>query len=81
MFKDILVFLGSSFGMIFKFILIIALALGGVYSFCTMFMFRFLWDGAMRLGICAICVVGIIGLLLVGREKDADEVTQDDFRP
>lgn len=80
MIKDILKFIGGSFGMILKFILILALALGGTYSFGTMFMFPFIWEGAERLGIAAACVLGIIGLLRIGREKD-DEVTEDDFRP
>ena len=78
MIKDILKFIGGSFGMILKFILILALALGGTYSFGTMFMFPFFWEGAKRLGICAVCVLCIIGLLRIGREKE--EVTEDDFR-
>jgi hypothetical protein len=78
--KDILAVIGGAFGMIFKFILIIAFSLGGCYCFGTMFMVKFIWDGLMRLGICAACVLGIIGLLRIGREKD-DEVTEDDFRP
>lgn len=80
MIGDILKFLGGAFGMIFKFILIIAFAAGGVYCFGTMFMFPFLWEGLTRLGICAACVLGIIGLLRIGREKD-EGPTEDDFRP
>jgi len=79
MIKAILSFMGSAFGMIFKFILIIALSLIGVYCFGTMFMFRFIWEGATRLGITAGCVLGIIGLLQIGREKDEGPV-EDDFR-
>ena len=77
--RDILKVIGSAFGMIFKFILIIALSLGGCYSFGTMFMFPFFWEGAKRLGICAVCVLCIIGLLRIGREKE-EEMTEDDFR-
>ena len=73
MIRDILAVLGGTLGMIFKFILIIALSLGGCYTFGTMFMFPFIWEGLTRLG--------IIGLLRIGREKEEDEVTEDDFRP
>ena len=79
MIGEILKFMGSAVGMIFKFILIIAFALGGTYCFGTMFMFPFFWEGAKRLGICAVCVLCIIGLLRIGREKE-EEVTEDDFR-
>ena len=81
MIRDILAVLGGTLGMIFKFILIIALSLGGCYSFGTMFMFPFIWEGLIRLGITAACVLGIIGLLRIGREKEEDEVTEDAFRP
>ena len=81
MIKAILVFMGSAFGMIFKFIMIIALTLAGVYCFGTMFMFPFIWEGATRLAITAGCALGVIGLLRIGREKDDYEPTEDDFRP
>ena len=81
MIKDILKVMGGTVGMIFKFILIIAMSMGAVYCFGTMFMFAFVWEGIKRLGICAACVLGVIGLLRLGREKDEGEVTEDDFRP
>ena len=81
MIRDILKVLGGTVGMIFKFILIIAFALGGCYCLFTMFMFPFVWEGLKRLGIAAVCVLGIVGLLRIGREKDDDyPVTEDDFR-
>jgi hypothetical protein len=81
MLKDMMKVLGGTIGMIFKFILIIAMSMGAVYCFGTMFMFPLFWEGAKRLGICAACVLGVIGLLRLGREKDDDEITPDDFRP
>ena len=82
MIKDILGFIGGFLSLFVRVILIIALAAGGVYSFGTMFMVPFIWEGLTRLGITAGCVLGIIGLLRIGREKDDDEeVTEDDFRP
>ena len=81
MIKDILKVLGGTVGMIVKFILIIAFALGGCYCLFSMFMFPFIWEGLKRLAIAAACVLGIIGLLRIGREKEEDEVTEDDFRP
>ena len=81
MIRDILAVLGGTIGMIFKFILIIGLSVGGVYCFGTMFMFPFIWEGLTRLSVSAACVLGIIGLLRIGREKDQEEVTEDDFRP
>ena len=81
MIRDILAVLGGTIGMIFKFILIIGLSVGGVYCFGTMFMFPFIWEGLTRLGVSAACVLGIIGLLRIGREKDQEEVTEDEFRP
>ena len=83
MIRDILTVLGGALGMILRFILIIALALGGVYSFGTMFMFPFIWEGLHRLGIASVCAACVFGVLRIGREKDdeEDEVTKDDFRP
>ena len=82
MIKDILGFIGGFLSLFVRVILIIALAAGGVYSFGTMFMVPFIWEGLTRLGITAGCVLGIIGLLRIGREKDDREApTADDFRP
>ena len=83
MIRDILTVLGGALGMILRLILIIALALGGVYSFGTMFMFPFIWEGLHRLGIAVVCAACVFGVLRIGREKDdeEDEVTKDDFRP
>ena len=53
MIRDILAVLGGTIGMILKFILIIAMSLGGAYCFGTMFMCPFIWEGLMRLGITA----------------------------
>ena len=72
MIKAILSFMGSAFGMIFKFILIIALSLIGVYCFGTMFMFRFLWDGAIRLAIAAACGLAVFGIIRLTRDRDDD---------
>ncbi len=80
MIRGILALMGSALGMIIKFILIIALSLAGVYSFGTMFFYRFIWEGLIRLGITAACVLGVIGLLRIGREKD-EGPAEDDFRP
>ena len=79
MFKDILKVLGGTIGMIFKFIFIIGFAFGAFYCVFTMFMLPFIWEGLKRLAIAGACVLGIIGLLHIGREKD-EEVTEDDFR-
>ena len=81
MIRDILAVLGGTFWMILKFILIIALSFGGCYCFGTMFMLPFVWDGLIRLGITAACVLGVIGILRIGREKDDGPVSEDDFRP
>ena len=81
MIRDILKVLGGTVGMIVKFILIIAMALGGCYCLFTMFMFPFIWEGLKRMAIAAVCVLGIIGLLRIGREKDDGPVSEDDFRP
>jgi len=82
MIKAILTVMGSAFGLIIKFILIIAMTLGGVYCFGTMFMFTFIWEGLTRLGIAAVCGLGVFLLIRLGREKDeGPDVTEDDFRP
>lgn len=81
MIRDILGVLGGLMGMILKFVLIIAMGVGGVYCFGTMFMFPFFWDGALRLGIAAACALGIFLLLRIGRDRDDTPVTEDDFRP
>ena len=81
MIKDFLAVMGGLLAMIIKFILIIALGVGGCYCFGTMFMFPFIWEGAIRLGITAARALGIFGLLRIGRDKDDGPVTEDDFRP
>ena len=80
MIRDILAVLGGTIWMILKFILIIGLSLAGVYCFGTMFFFRFIWDGLARLAAAAGCVLGVVGLIRLGREKDKGP-TGDDFRP
>ncbi len=81
MIKEILAFMGSALGMILKFILIIALSLIGVYCLGTSFAFPLVWEGLIRLGVTAACVLAVIGLLRIGREKDDSPVGEDDFRP
>ena len=81
MIRDMLGVLGGLLWMIIRFMLIIAMGVGGVYCFGTMFMFPFIWEGAIRLGITAACALGIIGLLRIGREKEDSGITEDDFRP
>ena len=81
MIRDMLGVLGGLLWMIIRFMLIIAMGVGGVYCFGTMFMFPFIWEGAIRLGITAACALGIFGLLRIGRDRDDGPVTEDDFRP
>ena len=57
MIRDILSVFGGAMWLIVRFILIIALSLIGVYCFGTMFMLPFVWDGLIRLGITAACVI------------------------
>ena len=73
--------LGGLLWMIIRVMLIIAMGVGGVYCFGTMFMFPFIWEGAIRLGITAAGALGIFGLLRIGRDRDDGPVTEDDFRP
>ena len=80
MILEMLKVLGGAIGMIIKFILIIAMSLGGLYCLGTMFFLKFFTEGLIRLAIAAGCVLGIIGLLRIGREKD-EAPTEDDFRP
>ena len=80
MIGEMLKVMGGALWLILKFILIIALSLGGVYSFGTLFMFPFFWEGASRLAISAGCVLGVFLLVRLGREKD-EGPTEDDFRP
>ena len=80
MIGEMLKVMGGALWLILKFILIIAMSLGGVYCFGTLFMFPFFWEGATRLAISTGCVLGVFLLVRLGREKD-EMPTEDDFRP
>ena len=80
MLKDILAVFAGTIGLIFKFILIIVLSAVGVYCLGTMFLVRFIWEGVYRLAGAAACVLVVVLLIRLGREKDEGPV-EDDFRP
>ena len=80
MVKEILKVLGGAMGMFIKFILIIAMSLGGLYCLGTVFFLKFFTEGLVRLAVAAGCVLGVIALIRTGREKD-EGPTEDDFRP
>ena len=77
MLKDILAFLGGFAWLILRFLLIIALSAGALYCFGTMFMFRFVWDGAIRLAIAAACGLAAFGIIRLTRDRDDDGGTDD----
>ncbi len=72
MLKGILAFLGGFAWLILRVFLIIGLSAGAVYCFGTMFMFRFLWDGAIRLAIAAACGLAVFGIIRLTRDRDDD---------
>ena len=73
MIKDIFSVLGGAMWLILRFILIIAMGVGGVYCLGTLFFYPLLWEGLKRLAIAAACVLGIIFLIRLGREKDEED--------
>jgi hypothetical protein len=77
MLKDILSVLGGTIWLILRFILIIALSVGAVYCFGTMFMFRFLWEGLIRLAIAAACGAIVFLIIRASREKDGENRYDD----
>ena len=81
MLKDILSVLGSAMGLIVRFILIIAMGVGAVYCLFTMFFSPMIWEGLKRLAIAAVCVGGVVLLIRLGRDKDDEGPSPDDFRP
>ena len=81
MLKDILSVLGSAMGLIVRFILIIAMGVGAVYCLFTMFFSPLIWEGLKRLAIAAVCVGGVVLLIRLGRDKDDEGPSPDDFRP
>ena len=80
MIKDILAVLGGTIGLILRFVLILVLSMVGVYCLGTVFFYPFFWEGLLRLAGTAGCVLGVILLIRIGREKD-DGPVGDDFRP
>ena len=80
MIKDILAVLGGTIGLILRFVLILVLSMVGVYCLGTVFFYPFFWEGLLRLAGTAACVLGVILLIRIGREKD-DGPVEDDFRP
>ena len=81
MIKDILGFIGGAMGMIVKVLVIIALCVCGLYCFGTMFAFPFIWEGLIRLAIAAGCGLVVFLILRLGRDRDGDMPSEDDFRP
>ena len=81
MLKDILSVLGSAMGLIVRFILIIAMGVGAVCCLFTMFFSPMIWEGLKRLAIAAACTGGVILLIRLGRDKDDEGPSPDDFRP
>ena len=85
MFREIFKVTGSALWLIVRFILIIGLSVAALYCFGTMFFFRFLWGGLLRLGICAVCVLIVILIVRAGREDDGgtmeDAERNGGFRP
>ena len=81
MIRDIFSVLGGAMGLIVRFILIIAMGVGAVYCLFTMFFSPLFWEGLKRLAIGAACVGGVILLIRLGRDKDDEGPSPDDFRP
>ena len=81
MLRDILSVLGGAMGLIVRFILIIAMGVGAVYCLFTMFFSPLIWEGLKRLAIGALCVGGVVLLIRLGRDKDDEGPSPDDFRP
>ena len=81
MLKDILGFVGGILWLFLRVIVIIGLTGAGIYCFGTMFMFRLVWDGLIRLGIAVACGLAVFGILRLSRDRDDGPVTEDDFRP
>ena len=81
MLRDILSVLGGAMGLIVRFILIIAMGVGAVYCLFTLFFSPLIWEGLKRLASGAACVGGVILLIRLGRDKDDEGPSPDDFRP
>ena len=81
MLRDILSVLGGAMGLIVRFILIIAMGVGAVYCLFTLFFSPLIWEGLKRLAIGTLCVGGVILLIRLGRDKDDEGPSPDDFRP
>ena len=81
MLRDILSVLGGAMGLIVRFILIIAMGVGAVYCLFTLFFSPLFWEGMKRLAIAAACTGGVILLIRLGRDKDDEGPSPDNFRP
>ena len=81
MLRDILSVLGGAMGLIVRFILIIAMGVGAVYCLFTLFFSPLICEGLKRLAIGAACVGGVVLLIRLGRDKDDEGPSPDDFRP
>ncbi len=70
MVREILKVLGGMAGLILRFVLIIALSVGGLYSLGSALMFPFIWAGLLRAAIAVLCGLAVFGLIRLGRDKD-----------
>ena len=73
MLKSILKVFTGAFGMIFRIILVIALCFTAGYCLFSMLTMSLIWGGVIRLAGIAACVLLILFLLRLGRDKDDEE--------
>ena len=78
--KSVLKVFSGVLGMIFRYIIIVALCWLAAWFLGYILTMPFIWGGLIRLGGIAVCILLIRFLIRLGRDDD-DSPAEDDFHP
>ena len=77
--KSVLKVFSGVLGMIFRYIIIVALCWLAAWFLGYILTMPFIWGGLIRLGGIAVCILLIRFLIRLGRDRD-DSPAEDEFR-
>ena len=70
--KDILKAMGGMAWLIARLLLIFALGVTGLFCLGSVFFYKFVWEGLIRLAIGAGCALAVFGIIRAGRDKETE---------
>ena len=70
--KDVLKSIGGAAWLLLRFLLIIGLSVVALFCLGSVFFYKFVWEGLIRLGIGAACALAVYGIIRAGRDKETE---------